>query len=206
MPAVSAAAKIESSTTPESVVEERSMPGNAEFDQSQNPYASPMSEPMAFAAVPSEDPERAELRAFVGSRANYYLSRWSPLLGGRQAGAGFNWAAFLFSGLWIPYRKMYKVTLIFYAVVLLESILEEVVMVGILGQPEVPGGLSLVIGLAIWLICGVFGNRWYFSHAKRVIAEARAEGFEGEALLRTLSRRGGTNLLASFGIFFLFLN
>jgi hypothetical protein len=46
----------------------------------------------------------AEIRAFVGKKADYYLASWSSVLhhGGRRT--KFNWAAFFFSGLWIPYR------------------------------------------------------------------------------------------------------
>ena len=59
-----------------------------------------------------------EVTAFAGKNADYYWTRWTPLIQG-QDWSGFNWAAFFFSGLWLAYRKMYGIALIFYAVALL---------------------------------------------------------------------------------------
>ena len=84
-----------------------------------NPYAPPELPPLAASEPTDEDSERRQLRAFVGSKAQYYLDKWTPLLRSLSGNAGFNWAAFLLSGLWLPYRKMYKATLIFYAIIIL---------------------------------------------------------------------------------------
>jgi hypothetical protein len=83
-----------------------------------------------------------EVAAFVGEKAGYYLQKWRPVLDGTgNAGnaTGFNWAAFFLSGLWLPYRKMYRATAIFFGVILLETLFEEIIYVGILGKPEAPG-------------------------------------------------------------------
>jgi len=171
---------------------------------SENPYLAPSSAPEAPAGVSSADSTQQELMTFVGRKADYYLGKWRLLLTGAGRDAGFNWAAFFLSGFWIAYRKMYKVAIIFYAIVILESLAEEVLFIGILGKPETPAVIERIAGLAFALICGGFGNRWYYSHARRTIAEVHEEGIEGTALLDTISRRGGTSLGAALGMFLLF--
>ena len=161
-----------------------------------------------------------EVKAFVGRKADYYCRKWSLALKGQGVGhdqvavAGlmlsqprtdFNWAAFLLSGLWLPYRKMYVLTLVFFGVILAESVLEEVFFVGALGMPEPPAAVGRLVGLAAAIVCGCFGNRWYLSHARKVITEVRSQGLPEEEYLRILSKRGGTSLSAALGFFVLFI-
>ena len=170
---------------------------------SANPYAAPVASVDAV-----ENPEATrddDLRAFVGSKADYYLRHWATGRAGAGQGSGFNWAAFFLSGLWLPYRKMYLVTAIFYGAILIESVIEELLFVGLLGRPEAPAAIGHLVGFAAAGICGVCGNRWYLSHARSAIAEVRARLSPTQDIFGTLSRRGGTNLLASLGFFLLFL-
>jgi hypothetical protein len=171
----------------------------------ENPYAAPDSPTMSADEKATGGSEEQLLRAFVGSKAIYYLEKWAPLLADSGRG-GFNWAAFLLSGLWLPYRKMYAVTMIFYGIILLESVLEELIFVHVLRQPEPPAALGRFVGLAASLICGTFGNGWYFFHARRVISDVCAGGLHDYAILDTISRRGGTSLIASAGCFILFVS
>lgn len=145
-----------------------------------------------------------ELRAFVGRGADYYLNKWRAAIASKDGGTGFNLAAFVFSGIWLPFRKMYAVTLIFYGIVIAEAIAEQVVFVLIMGEPEVPAGIDRLGDLIAAAVCGAYGNRWYLSHARRTIARLKAEGMPREELLETLARRGGRSYLAAFGCFFLF--
>ncbi len=171
-----------------------------------NPY-----EPPREPASPSvRDSSRVgltdqEVTVFVGRKAGYYLHRWAGALDGAPTSTGFNWAAFFLSGLWLPYRKMYLITAIFMGIILFESILEEVVFVGVLGRPEAPAGLGRTVGLAASIICGGWGNRWYLSHARRAAAELRSQELTEDAYLDALARRGGTNIAASLGFFALFI-
>src|SRR5262245_25293633 len=109
------------------------MSESAPFDGLENPYASPQTAPERTGLSTSGDALEQELRAFVGPRADVYLRKWAPLLYG-SGQAGFNWPAFLLAGIWLPYRKMYAVSLIFYGAIVAESVLEEVVFAGILRQ------------------------------------------------------------------------
>lgn len=177
-----------------------------EYDSpSENPYAAPAPIPMEAEPIPGESDEARLLRAFVGRKADYYFKKWAPLLAGSGRGAGFNWAAFFLCGLWLPYRKMYWFSAIFYTIIVTESLAEEVLFVVVLGEPEPPAVLSNVIGIAVAVLCGAYGNQWYLSHARKVIRDVRARGFEEHGVLEMLSARGGTSLLASLGFFFLFL-
>lgn len=144
----------------------------------------------------------AEVRAFVGTGAEYYLRKWRPALeGAGNAGnaTGFNWAGFLLSGAWLPFRKMYRITAIFLGVLLLETLLEEIVYTRVLGRPEAPGTLGNMIGLVGAMICGGFGNEWYLSHTQEVIAQVRGQGLPEDAYLQELAKRGGTSFAASLG-------
>jgi hypothetical protein len=171
-----------------------------------NPYAPPNESPPSLGLDWSRaDLTRQEVTAFVGRKAGYYLNRWAGALEGTGKSSGFKWAAFFFSGLWLPYRKMYAITAIFLGFILLESLLEEVVFVEVLGRPEPPAGLGQAVGLAASIICGRWGNQWYLSRTRRAVAELRSQELAEDVYLDALGRRGGTNIAASLGFFALFI-
>ncbi len=177
---------------------------NERSNEAINPYASP--EPASVELVHADlDTELGRLQVFVGSNVKYYMNHWATLLRNRKATGGFNWIAFFFSGLWLPYRKMYKLTLIFYAIMILETVLEELVFVFMLGEPETPAIVGRAVGLVASLVCGGYANRWYLSHARRHVAEVGSSGLEGNYLAEALAKRGGTSLVASLGLFALFI-
>ena len=135
--------------------------------------------------------EKEEFRAFVGPNwADYYYGALRRILTGKGSGASFNWAAFFLTGFWLPYRKMYLATVIFYGIVFLEIILED----------KTTGLLYFVVNLLIPVICGAYGNRWYLSHARRVIAVVRRRLLERDIFLQRLANRGGTSLVSAIGV------
>ena len=173
----------------------------ADFDPMENPYRSSATlEPMA-----DDSPEvlESELRAFVGTRSDYYLRKWAPRLEDPKGEVGMNWVAFFLPAFWLGYRKMYAATFIYFGAILSLTLLQELVFVGILGLPAVSPGVGLIVNLATAVVCGLCGNAWYLSHARRAIAAARAQGLQDEHLMVHLARRGGTSLGASFGMVFL---
>jgi hypothetical protein len=153
----------------------------------------------------NNDLAEKEFSAFVGPKADYYLERWRFAVDSPEVATGFNWAAFFLSGLWLPYRKMYRIAGIFFGVILLESVLEEVVWVGIFGKPEAPAAFGRLFGLATSIVCGWLANEWYLSSARKAISEVRSQGLSEEAHLEALAKRGGTNLAASLGFLVIFL-
>ncbi len=151
------------------------------------------------------NPAEPELRAFVGRKADYYLNAWYPVLFASRGPLGFNVAGLVFSGLWLGYRKMYRVTFLFFAFVIVEALLEWILFVVVLEKEEVPPALAGLVGFVLSIVVAANGNRWYLSHARRVIGEVRALGLSEEDHLRALAARGGTSLGASLGLFLLFL-
>lgn len=142
-----------------------------------------------------------EIRAFVGSKSKYYLNRWSTLLTGGENGTGFNIAAFWLCGLWLAYRKMYKKSIILYGVIVSETVLEYVLFNMILKYEETPRGLDFIIGIIVGLVCGTYGNRWYYSHTCNEISEVRRLSSSEESRTQVLMKRGGTSWSAAIGFF-----
>jgi hypothetical protein len=145
-----------------------------------------------------------EIRTFVGPRADYYVRKWSPVLNRQSASAGFNAAAFVGSGLWLPYRKMWKATFIFYGILTIENVLEELLFPDVL-QQLFSAGLSKLVGLAAAIVCGIGGNRWYLSHTRQAIAALREQGLADDAFNKALEQKGGTSLSVSLGVFSIFV-
>jgi hypothetical protein len=139
--------------------------------------------------IPSED----EVRTFVGRKVEYYVQRWPSDPEDETGLMGFNWAAFFLSVMWLGYRKMYGIAAILVTLVVVESVVEEVYLVGRLGMPEPPESLNGLISGLIATVCGTFGNRWYFTHAKKVISDVRFEERGPEARKTALTKRGGTS-------------
>lgn len=153
----------------------------------------------------NNDLTEKEICTFFGPNADYYLKRWRLTVDGSGGVTGLNWAALLLAGLWLPYRKMYRIASIFLGVILLEIVLEEVVYVGILGRPEAPAVFGLIAGLVASFICGGLANEWYLSHARKTIAKVRSQGLPEEAYFGALAKQGGTSLAAALGCFAIFL-
>ncbi len=158
-----------------------------------------------FDGESAESASVQELRVFVGRRADYYLGKWREALAGTGTGTGFNLAAFFLSGIWLPYRKMYAIAFLLYGALIVESIAEELVFVGLLGHLEVPAGIDRLGSFVAAAVCGAYGNRWYLSRARREIARLRDEGRHQDEHLQILSRRGGTSLAGAIGVFTLFI-
>jgi hypothetical protein len=184
-----------------------------------NPYAAPdapltedatASSPLLPSATGPANEQ--ELRLIVGPKADHYLNKWRSRLDtpGPVGALGFNWAGFLFSGFWLPYRKMYKAGLILYAAVLGVSVGEELIIRFL--PRDVAPGIALagrLVSLVVSIVVGSYGNGWYLNHARRVVAETRteatAEGLSAGAYAALLSRRGGVNALIAFGMFLAFI-
>lgn len=147
--------------------------------------------------MPTLQPSEQEVKAFVGPRCGYYLQKWREALEGEGEARGINRAALLLSGLWLPYRRMFLPTAVFFGILMLDSVVEEIVFIRVLGMPQAPEIPSLIVGLIAAIVCGAYGNKWYLSHARKVIADTRSRRLPEDEHLRVLARRGGTSVLAS---------
>jgi hypothetical protein len=147
-----------------------------------------------------DEPTEAELRAFVGPRADYYIAAWSGKSGKRK----YNWAAFFMSGLWLPYRRMYRPAMLFLGVVLAVTIILDVVFIGLLAYPEVPAAVNGPLNFVPGIVCAMLGNEWYRAHVYRMVARTRALSLPDDAHLLQLEQRGQTRVWHSLGFFGVF--
>jgi hypothetical protein len=173
------------------------MSGSAQLDYADNPYRSTAVATEEYASFDSGD-EVAELAAYVGPRSDYYLRKWARRLDDPKGDVGINWVAFFFPSLWLAYRKMYSVAIAYFAVTFLLGAAKEVVFILVLHQPQSPVVVNLVFNVLIGLVCALYGNAWYLTQARRVIASLRAQGYQDQELQFALARRGGTSVLAIF--------
>ncbi|MGD9722699.1 MAG: DUF2628 domain-containing protein [Pirellulales bacterium] len=178
------------------------MPSVAEFDQLDNPYRS--SRYADVDALPSVygAAEAAELQAFVGRKADYYLRKWAPRLESPDGEAGFNWAAFFLTALWMAYRKMYRNAIFCIVASWVVSLGLQLLFMFVFQSKSLPASAAVISNIMFCLVCGVLGNSWYLAHAQRKIAAARAQGLDGPILMSTLQQRGGTSWWAVLGLMF----
>jgi hypothetical protein len=141
----------------------------------------------------------------VGRKADYYLKKWRLKRLGQRGIAGFNGAAFLFAGIWLPFRKMYRVSAVFYSIILIESIIEEVVFVDLLHQDAPPALLGYAVMLTPALICSIFGNVWYLNHAHKTVSEIKSLHLDADAESQMIKKRGGVNIWIALLIFAFYL-
>jgi len=159
--------------------------------------------PLVAPPPPAHDAtgDESYLATAIGRNLSYYLKQWQ----GRSDIGGFNWAAFFLSGIWITYRKMYRIALLLLGLVVAVSVVEELVFAGWLGLQEAPRAVDRAVALTIAVVCGRFGNRWYHAHVTKLLQRS-ADRFATEAeRLAYLKRSGGTSLLAALGWFLLLL-
>ncbi|MGZ8360921.1 MAG: DUF2628 domain-containing protein [Allosphingosinicella sp.] len=147
--------------------------------------------PLPFADVvppPVEDGESERLlRAFVGPRADSYLARWQRLEA-QESGPGWNWPAFLFSGLWFAFRKLWGSALLVVAVSV--GLLAAVLLLPL--HPAVAIGGAFLIALS----AGLSGHRLYQRRADRAVAAVQTGHAGPHARMERLRRRGGVSFLA----------
>jgi hypothetical protein len=137
-----------------------------------------------------------ELGAFVGPRTYFYQERWEPTQGGSRPSWSWSWPAALAAAYWLGYRKMYAYLAAFFAIIFVETLLEELYFIAYLGREEVPPALNLTMMIVYPVLGGALGNWLYYGRARRVIARSRARGLRGEALMTALEARGGTSVLS----------
>jgi hypothetical protein len=150
-------------------------------------------EPDLPAITPDQDdPTDAELSAYVGRRAAYYVERWS-----RGDRWGFNWAAFWLGSVWLAFRGLYRVVAAVAGVEMLAQLGLALLARGHLHDPDAPAIATLGSGvsLGVGVVLGQYANYWYYRQAERAVADARSRSGVESARLLILRRRGGTSWL-----------
>ena len=135
------------------------------------------------------------IEAFVGKNAAYYQKKWCAFQEKPGVSASFNFAAFFGTIIWLGYRKLYTpmvwVTVAYIADAGLFLYAEEKQIV----SADTLTIWTLITGLLIPAVVGLFGNYWYWKKFSRIAIAAAAEGDE-ELQLNHLRAKGGTNAIA----------
>ncbi|MEC0370034.1 DUF2628 domain-containing protein [Paenibacillus chibensis] len=131
-------------------------------------------------AYQTQSVSKEKLFDFAGN--GYYDEAWEKPI-------RWNFGAFLFSYIWLAYRKMY-----FFAALY-------VVIGGLI--IELLGGLmsatySYCLGLGISFIFGFMANKIYYYHAERVVAKVTSMYADPVLQKERIVRSGGTNLGAAY--------
>ncbi|MGO0063457.1 DUF2628 domain-containing protein [Brevibacillus fluminis] len=116
-----------------------------------------------------------DLIVFVGNNQAYYLQKWMTSLQPEKR-SGWNWVAFFFAPMWFAYRKMYLQAFIFFIV---QSIVSSITF-----------GIT---GLAGAIIGGLFGNAYYYKHAKQKIQQTMLSTDNPDMRKMKLMQAGGTS-------------
>lgn len=142
----------------------------------------------------------AELRAFVGQNADYYVEKWTPQ-GGSGRRFGFNWAAFFFGFSWLVYRRMYRRALLLLVGLEAVQLLLYFSLRAIVPASSVPADASnwklieRLSNLLVSIIVGNVANRWYLEHASERVRMLDSGGARTANSTIALGDAGGVSLL-----------
>ncbi|UYZ21749.1 DUF2628 domain-containing protein [Mesobacillus jeotgali] len=134
--------------------------------------------------------ESQKTRAFIGKKADVYFRKWgltdehADLSAEPVKRISWNWAAALFSGAWLGYRKMYKEAIIYLLILMTVSSL-----LGVANE-------FTILDIGVFVILGFLGNRLYFHKVKREVNKVEPD----DNALEKLSAAGGTTWLCALGI------
>ncbi len=168
----------------------------------------------------------AEASKFVGKNTPYFLAVFKRL---RQFGSGkFSFSAFLFSGAYFLYRKMYLPGIIVIALMIgltvgsaylmmsgdwisnYNALLSNVQKGNAVNMFSAQGASLLLPALlsglrfVIMLICGFTANRAYYRHMEKTVGEIKQNEAEAD-VTRTIEAKGGVNLPMAVGFFAAFI-
>lgn len=137
-----------------------------------------------------------EYEAFIGKKAEYYIGKWAEMEKGHTK-MSWNLSAFLFTFLWMLYRKMYFYTLITLGILFGVGIMESLLGVGDI--------FDAIFSFIFWLSFGIFGNYLYHRYTENKISRIKRECKEDSLLIAELARRGGPTWFAPMFLVLLIL-
>ena len=168
----------------------------------------------------------AEASKFIGKNTPYFLMVFKRM---KEFGSGkFSFSAFLFSGAYFLYRKMYVKGFIILALMIGLTVGSAYLMLSgdwianynaLLSNVQkgnavnmfTAQGFSLLapallsgLRFVIMLVCGFTANRSYCRHMEKTIGEIKQNEAPGD-VMRTIEARGGVNLPMAVGFFAAFV-
>ena len=122
----------------------------------------------------------SKIKLFLGDNADYYLDKWKASDDPKKK-AGWNWAAFLGSILWLGYRKMYAIIIQLIGLFFVLDII----------RFYTGADLKANIGLVLGGILGVSGTSFYYKHMLKKIKNINEKSFDSERRNEELEKAGG---------------
>lgn len=139
--------------------------------------------------------QRALLRAYVNQNYEKYQSLWDKAAS-RPSKQSWNWAAFFLSLGWLAYRKMYALSAVWIALLLLELIASMV-----FGYAE---RYSNAFGLGLAFATGQVGNMLYERHANKQVDQVKA-ALPSSHWVSSLRSQGGASWAAGIAAWVIYL-
>jgi len=173
--------------------------------------------------TPIEGVPAGDVALFVQTQTPYYIPRFSRLSSGNRW-ASFNPSAFMLTGIWFLYRKMYLLGAVLFSLFMLlysgVLIIQTKVLYPITSKYEGLTSYEIVnrfleeatprqIGLVyvsvflmgataiLMLFCGLFANRIYMNRSLKKIRQANRDAADAEDFKRMLKEQGGINVKAA---------
>lgn len=147
------------------------------------PPLSPTFPPLAVPS-PRASEKEALLRTFVGPNYGYYFRKWAEAERKSKQNT-WNWAAFFLCLWWLAYRKMYGYAGLYLAILALAAIGDFAC--------NLNSSLSSCIKLALAIIFGLNGNRWYRLRAEQRIRQIAPSDAADEVTRSCVAQAGGTS-------------
>lgn len=174
-----------------------------------NPFTTPfggVSPDEDIDSIPAKD-----IAIFVGKNSHYYLPRFKQMSQTDGKARSINWAAFVFTGGFFLYRKMYLMGIILIIInavlslpyaLLMFSTLNSVSSLDVtssLFNVETLTTLNMIssfISISLRMFCGFFANNMYKKHTYSKINKIKSEteGQGNDIYLEQLAKRGSVAL------------
>ncbi len=172
-------------------------------------YGSPFSSMYQNAVNPDEPMEEdityREAAAYIGTNVPYFVNVFHRFRQGKKF--HFNWSAFLFSYLYLFYRKMYKIGIVATVISILLSIPQAVLMLYSYGLVPVTLNetlwdniylLASFLVLVLRIVVGFFANTWYDRQTVRKVRQVRqtVTSPEKDSQMIAIAQSGGVSFAA----------
>ncbi|TDR79732.1 DUF2628 domain-containing protein [Paludibacterium purpuratum] len=157
-------------------------------------------------ALPPEDADWCNY-LFSYSHSKHYVDCWPQASGPKGRRPRFHWYAFVFSDLWLLYRKQYRLALMYWVIYLVTYAL----LLGLLAilpplqflaepvqehAPQFSWQATLLAGLTMRLLLGGFAYRLYLRQASATIRKLQTRVSNPEDLNSQLFLKGGVSMPA----------
>ena len=138
---------------------------------------------------------------FIGKNTDFYFHQWGFRDGIVTKETSWNWAAFFLGIFWLGYRKMYHYIFMFLGIFLAMEIFLLLLNV----NDAFLQAMNRAVGIGIAVTLGLFGNYFYYLHARRKIQQLQ---MTKQLNKHTLTKAGGTSgagvLIAASGLIVFF--